>query len=113
LSSVLITVVIILLYLINSYCKTVVIDYLYKIGNFFYISSKSNGFGILLSKSTHLSFIIDSAEFPPPPADLGSSDKITSHYFNESLMAADIYALSCSPNTSGLSFNGKSFMKFL
>jgi len=56
---------------------------------------------------------MSSADDPPPPADLGNKLSIVSHYRIESLIAAVIYALSCIPNTSGLSFIGSSLIKSL
>jgi hypothetical protein len=86
LSSDLLIVMIILLYLISSYYKTVFIDYSYLTGCVFDTNSVSNALGILLNNSAHFSLIISSADFPPPIIYLGNNPKMVS----VNLMAFDI-----------------------
>lgn len=59
--------------------------------------SISNGFGILLKKLVHFSFIISSILLPTPPRDLGNKDKTVEHKLLVSLIAAEISALACKP----------------
>lgn len=51
-----------------------------------------------------------SAETPTPPTSLGSRDNIVEHIVLVSMIAEDISALGCSPNTSVKSFMGRVLM---
>ena len=55
----------------------------------------------------HFSLIKSSADAPPPPVDLGKSDNTVDVIKLVSIIADDISALSCKPNTSVKSFNGR------
>ena len=48
----------------------------------------------------HFSFIRSSADAPAPPVDLGSNDNIVDVMKLVSIIADEISALSCNPNTS-------------
>jgi len=53
------------------------------------------------------SLIISSADYPAPPAVLGSNDKIVSQMKLVSIIELLISALECSPKTSVGSFKGR------
>lgn len=74
--------------------------WLYYTGCFRAASSTLNLFGNLDNIYLHFSLISSSADAPAPPVDLGSNDNIVDVMKLVSIIADDISALSCNPNTS-------------
>ena len=62
----------------TSWVKTVFIDSVYSVGYFVITISKSNGAGVLVSRSIEISIITVSLVFPPEAEVLGYIDKISS-----------------------------------
>jgi hypothetical protein len=85
----------------------VFIDYSYLTGCFLDASIISKGFGIFAKIYLIFPFIIYSVDAPAPPTFLGKRVKTVSHITSVSIIAEDISALRCSPNTSVPSFIGK------
>jgi len=85
----------------------VFIDYSYLTGCFLDASIISKVFGIFAKIYLIFPFIIYSVDAPAPPTFLGKRVKTVSHITSVSIIAEDISALRCSPNTSVPSFIGK------